>query len=161
MKNKPDKVFTNCFVLDSNASKILLGMKKLRFGAGWWNGFGGKVRKDENIESAAKRELKSESGLTAINLEKIGVLKFRFKVKPMLFECYIFVAGGKGKLRETPEMRPEWFDVQLIPYHQMWSGDKLWLPFVLKKQKFLGEIFYDSPEGNNVLDCKISLVENF
>lgn len=136
-------------------------MKKLRFGKGRWNGFGGKVRKGESVEAAAKRELKSESGLTAINLEKIGVLEFRFKAKPMFFECHVFLAKGRGKLKETPEMRPEWFEIQFIPYQQMWSGDKLWLPFAIKRQKFRGEIFYDSPEENNILDYKISIVENF
>jgi len=38
--------------------RILLGMKKRGFGAGWWNGFGGKVQQGETIEEAAKRSTK-------------------------------------------------------------------------------------------------------
>lgn len=35
--------------------KVLLGMKKRGFGAGRWNGFGGKVQSGESIEDAARR----------------------------------------------------------------------------------------------------------
>lgn len=48
-----NKLYTLAFVLD--AGKILLGMKKRGFGAGRWNGFGGKVHPGESIEAAAKR----------------------------------------------------------------------------------------------------------
>jgi len=34
---------------------ILLGYKKRGFGAGKWNGFGGKVEIGETVEDAAKR----------------------------------------------------------------------------------------------------------
>lgn len=35
--------------------RVLLGMKKRGFGAGRWNGFGGKVQDGETIEDAARR----------------------------------------------------------------------------------------------------------
>lgn len=35
--------------------RVLLGMKKRGFGAGRWNGFGGKVHAGETIEDAARR----------------------------------------------------------------------------------------------------------
>lgn len=43
--------------------KILLGMKKRGFGAGRWNGFGGKVLSGETIEETAKREIREEAGI--------------------------------------------------------------------------------------------------
>lgn len=42
-------------VLVVQPGKVLLGMKKRGFGAGKWNGFGGKVEPGESIEEAAKR----------------------------------------------------------------------------------------------------------
>lgn len=42
-------------VLVVQPSRILLGMKKRGFGAGLWNGFGGKVQTGESIEEAAHR----------------------------------------------------------------------------------------------------------
>lgn len=59
--------------------EMLLGMKKRGFGAGKWNGFGGKNKKGENIEKAAKRELEEGSGLVAREMEKVGVINFEFE----------------------------------------------------------------------------------
>jgi len=47
------KLLTLVFIIEQE--RILLGMKKRGFGAGWWNGFGGKVQQGETIEEAAKR----------------------------------------------------------------------------------------------------------
>ena len=49
----PNKLLTLLFVL--KPGKVLLGFKKRGFGAGRWNGFGGKVQHDETIEEAAVR----------------------------------------------------------------------------------------------------------
>ena len=42
------KIMTLCCIY--NNGRILLGMKKRGFGAGRWNGFGGKVHDGETIE---------------------------------------------------------------------------------------------------------------
>jgi len=47
------KRFTLVFVV--KGGEILLGMKKRGFGKGKWNGFGGKVEKNESIPAAAQR----------------------------------------------------------------------------------------------------------
>lgn len=47
------KLYT--LVLVMQPQRILLGMKKRGFGAGLWNGFGGKVQLGETVEQAAKR----------------------------------------------------------------------------------------------------------
>jgi len=48
-----NKILTLAFV--RRHGEILLGYKKRGFGAGKWNGFGGKVEAGETIEDAAKR----------------------------------------------------------------------------------------------------------
>jgi len=48
-----NKVLTLAFV--RRHGEVLLGYKKCGFGAGKWNGFGGKVEPGETIEDAAKR----------------------------------------------------------------------------------------------------------
>ncbi len=50
-----NKLLTLLFVMESD--RVLLGMKKRGFGAGRWNGFGGKVEAQESIEEAAKRQV--------------------------------------------------------------------------------------------------------
>ena len=97
--------------------KVLLGMKKRGFGQGKWNGFGGKVVPGETVEGAAKRELFEECGLVAKKIEKIGAIDFSWDKKPEILEVNIFkVSDFKGQLRESEEMKPEWFLVKNIPY---------------------------------------------
>ena len=48
-----NKVLTLVFI--RRQGEILLGYKKRGFGAGKWNGFGGKVEAGETIEEAAER----------------------------------------------------------------------------------------------------------
>ncbi len=72
--DKPEKDYTLVFCLkrsidrsdldlDYSDGSVLLGMKKRGFGAGKWNGFGGKVEKGESNTQAAIRELEEESGI--------------------------------------------------------------------------------------------------
>ena len=55
------KILTTLCIIHQHP-RVLLGMKKRGFGVGRWNGFGGKVQREETIEDAAKRELREEAG---------------------------------------------------------------------------------------------------
>lgn len=46
---------------------VLLAMKKRGFGAGNWNGVGGKIEAGESIEQALVRECQEEIGVTPIS----------------------------------------------------------------------------------------------
>ena len=70
--------------------RILLGMKKRGFGAGRWNGFGGKIKTGESIEDATKREMQEESGVEIENLDKVGIMEFEFKGNPEIIEVHVF-----------------------------------------------------------------------
>ena len=62
-------------VVVHQGNKILLGMKKRGFGAGRWNGFGGKLHDGETVEQAAKREIFEEASITVslfATFEKTG-----------------------------------------------------------------------------------------
>lgn len=141
------KVLTLCFPIKD--SQVLLGLKKRNFGVGIWNGFGGKVEQGETIEEGAIRELKEESSIVANKIEKIGILNFEFQNDPeILLEVHIFlVKDFSGEPEETEEMKPEWFDVNNLPFDQMWAGDKYWLPLVLNSRKFKGRFLFDKPSS--------------
>ncbi|XP_041941331.1 oxidized purine nucleoside triphosphate hydrolase [Alosa alosa] len=126
-------------VLVVQPGRVLLGMKKRGFGAGKWNGFGGKVQLGETIEQAAHRELLEESGLTVDTLDKIGNIKFEFIGETELLDVHVFRADSfHGEPTESDEMRPQWFDCDKIPFSEMWADDILWFPMMLQKKKFLG-----------------------
>lgn len=159
MRNKPDAVLTVCLVCKDG--KVLLAQKKEgELGVGLLNGYGGHVEDGREIVVEAKRELEDESGLEAILMEEIGVIIFKFKETGKILECHFFrVDDFKGELKETTEMGlGQWYvmDEKLIPLEQMWEGDKLWIPYFLKRQKFHGWIVYNNKEERKVLDHFIS-----
>ena len=45
----------------------------------------------------------------------------------------------EGKPQETEEMIPQWFDMDSIPYDQMWEDDRLWYPLLLQGKHFIGD----------------------
>lgn len=143
------KLLTLCIVHQNN--RVLLGMKKRGFGAGWWNGFGGKVLPGEEIEDAAKREALEEAGIVITDMEKMGILQFEFVDNPEILKVHIFKATKfTGEPVETEEMKPQWFQVSEIPYKTMWPDDVYWLPLLLENKKFTGRFLLG--EGNRILE---------
>ena len=59
------KLLTLVVVRDRGGRRVLLGKKLRGFGAGYFNGFGGKVEAGETVVEAAHRELQEEAGVTA------------------------------------------------------------------------------------------------
>jgi 8-oxo-dGTP pyrophosphatase MutT (NUDIX family) len=122
--------------------KILLAMKKRGFGAGLWNGAGGKVDLGESIQQAAIRECQEEIGVTPHAIKAAGYIQF-FDPADLKFEhrCYIFTADSwDGTPTESEEMRPQWFAATEIPYPHMWPADSLWMPHLIANELFSGVI---------------------
>ena len=135
---------TLCIPCEDNS--VLLGFKKRGFGAGQWNGFGGKVEDSETIEAAAHRELYEESGLTSHDLAKQGVLTFSFESMKKVLEVHVYMTKKfTGTPRESEEMKPQWFDIQEIPFQNMWPDDEFWFPYFLAGKRFNGTFHFDSP----------------
>jgi len=132
-------------------------MKKRGFGAGRWNGFGGKVHEEETIEEAAKRELEEEAGIIPELLERRGTLYFTFEDDPDELEVALFSAKEfVGEPRESEEMRPQWFGVDEIPFSQMWPDDIHWFPLFLSGKNFRGQFHFK--DQNTILNYKIDVI---
>ena len=125
-------------------SKILLGMKKVRFGKGRYNGFGGRVEENETLIESAIRETKEESGITMINPIRRGEILFHFQSEESDHQVHFFQTTlYRGKPIESEEMRPKWFSINKIPYEEMWPDDKYWLPLLLNGKLFRGKFEFD------------------
>jgi 8-oxo-dGTP diphosphatase / 2-hydroxy-dATP diphosphatase len=125
--------------------RVLLGMKKRGFGAGRYNGFGGKVEANESIEEAATREVIEEAHIKPLQLQKLGVMEFTFESDPDLLEVHIFKSTAyEGEVGESEEMYPSWFHYSEIPFEAMWRDDRFWFPLLLRNKKFMGRVLFDT-----------------
>ena len=155
------KQTTLCLLIKDDG--ILLAMKKRGFGAGRWNGTGGKFdpEKDKNILDTAIRETKEEIGVEVNNLEQAGLFHFKFADKEKQSwnqDVYLYIAKDWiGEPEESEEMLPKWFTFNEIPYESMWPDDTHWMPHVLDGKKLEADFLFG--EGDKVLDYNIEIVE--
>lgn len=127
--------------------ELLLAMKKRGFGAGKWNGVGGKLEPGESLETALVRECVEEIGVTPTSWRAVGELDFVQDADtedPWHMFVYAYVSESwEGEPIESEEMRPEWFRLRDIPYADMWDDDIFWLPDVLEGKKVTGTFTFD------------------
>lgn len=124
---------------------VLLGRKKLRWGAGKWNGFGGKLKNGETPEAAALRELQEESGLVASSedIQKVAVLAFHFNEDTPVFLMHTYLTRlWSGEAKETDEMLPQWHALNAVPYDEMWDADRVWMKEILEGKKLAARVFF-------------------
>jgi 8-oxo-dGTP diphosphatase len=136
MADRPIKTLTLCFPRDDHF--ILLGYKKRGFGAGRYNGFGGKVGDTEATRAAAVRELQEEAAITAHEDDLLyrGRAAFDTDSAQTRHLVHIFTAPlPQSQPSETEEMRPKWFSIRSLPVSHMWPDDAYWLPEVLKGKR--------------------------
>lgn len=146
---------TLCFLIRENpVTEVLLGLKKVRFGAGKYAGFGGRVEPGETIAVAAIRELEEESGVKvlAAHLQRVGRLTFLFPARPSWSQVvHVFLATAwDGKPVESEEMTPVWFSVNEVPYEHMWQDAAHWLPHVLAGERIRARFTFK--EDNETVD---------
>ena len=114
-------------------------MKKRGFGAGNWNGAGGKTREGEDVLDAAIREVQEEVGvrLKKQNIREAGYIDFSNEQDPSWEQrVYVYLADAwEGEPAESEEMKPQWFKMSELPFSQMWPDDPYWLPKVLNGEK--------------------------
>jgi len=136
--------------------KILLAMKKKGFGEGKYNGVGGKLKENETPEEAMIRETEEEIFVTPTKYEKVGYISFDEVYKGekinLSFHLYL-VYEWYGEPTESDEMKPEWFDIDKIPYDKMFPDDKYWLPLILEGKKI--KAYFDFDENWNILSKQI------
>jgi 8-oxo-dGTP diphosphatase len=139
--------------------QVLLGHKKTGLGCGKIVALGGHVEDGESPADAAAREVKEESGIQVApdSLREAAQVTFLFPVCPR-WDMIAFVFTGAewaGEAMETPEIRPEWFDVTDLPLDRMWDDAEHWLPRVLAGER-LGARFTYAEDCETVATAAIS-----
>lgn len=135
---------TICFLVKD--SRVLLGMKKRGFGAGMWNGMGGKIAEGETVKKAAIRETYEEIDVTPLDLKKAAVFNFYWPDWEQKVTVFL-VKKWEGTPKESEEMKPRWFPINKLPLKKMWVDDYLWLPKILRGEKLKGEFVFDQDQN--------------
>lgn len=122
-------------------NKILLGERiKVSHGLGesLIAGFGGKVGdqpeiQNETFEEAMDREAAEEIKIKIVAKKNVGRARFIFTHKPpdskwnQDVRMYLITAWT-GKPTETESFRPQWFQIDKIPWSRMWEDNHHLLP---------------------------------
>lgn len=147
---------TLCLLKRNN--QVLLAQKNKNFGAGKYNGIGGKIKDNETIEEAMIRETQEEINVTPIKYEKFGLIEFDEYYngnKQNIIVHFYMVDDWLGTPCESEEMvNLKWFDVNNIPYEKMFPDDKYWLPLVLAGKKI--NAYFQFDENWNLLTKNIT-----
>lgn len=134
-------IATLAFVIKDG--QILLIRKKRGLGAGKINGPGGRLEDNETIVACAIREAREELGITPLNPEKCGELKFQF-VDGYSIHVHVFRASDlEGTPIETDEAIPIWAGLDAVPYDEMWEDDEIWVPHLIAGRTFAGRFIFD------------------
>jgi mutator protein MutT len=137
-------------LLLQRGNEVLLAMKKRGFGAGRWNGVGGKLDPGETIEQAVVRECQEEIGVTPVIYEKVAeheFLEFHDK-QPHRMVVHTYLCNSwQGTPEESEEMAPKWFGISEVPYNDMWPDDEFWLPQVLAGKKVRTKFVLDEEDA--------------
>ena len=153
------KQLTLVFLVRSD--EVLLAMKKRGFGAGRWNGLGGKVAENELIEAAMKREAYEEAAVKPEQYQMAARITFdeqgpagRDTMHVSVYIC----TKWEDKPTETEEMAPKWFKNDRLPLNEMWDDDKYWLRRVLAGEKLICHFQMD--DNDKVASQEITPVES-
>jgi 8-oxo-dGTP diphosphatase len=144
---------TLTFVIENG--RMLLMRKKRGLGAGKINAPGGRLEPGESWLDCAVREVQEELCVTPLDPVRVGENSFQF-VDGYSIHAVVFRATGiEGTPAETSEGAPMWFELDRLPYDEMWEDDPLWLPHVIAGRRFRGRFVFD---GDRMLDHVVELV---
>jgi len=136
---------TVCFLVKEN--QVLLCLKKKKtFGQGYLVGPGGRVETGETSEQCMVRETNEEIRVIPTSFEKVGKIRFDyfFNKVPEIQEVDFYISREwKGEPVETDEMKPEWFDIDKVPYDRMLPTNQKFIEPMLHGKKVNGAVIFD------------------
>ncbi len=161
---------TVVFLVDEFRKLVWLSKKTAKIGKGCWNGYGGGIKPGENLNVAALRELREESGVVTLKnfLWKVAEMDFyNIKTDRSVFVCKVhcfFVDWWIGDPQSKPDenmVDPTIFHFDNLPFDQMMPADKDFLPYVFAKRKVRGRAFLGPFQKEKLAPTEIEFVDYF
>lgn len=140
MKQKivPDRyqVFprTLCFITHGEDVLLLRGAPDKKIWPDQYNGIGGHVKAGEDVHTAARREIREETGLSVRDLHLRGVINIPVDPDTGII-LFVFTAAAENQdVRPSEEGTPEWIPVDQIDRLDVVEDLPILLPRVLSME---------------------------
>ena len=152
------KTIETTLLLLRKDNKIMLALKKKGFGMGKYNGLGGKLEPGETPEQAMLREAYEEGRIKPVDYTYMGENEYSEFIngEPVKLKFHLYLT--ENWIGEPEEMKPYWFDIDKIPYENMFAGDIYWLPLVLDNKKIHG--YFEFDENWNLINHEVLEISN-
>jgi 8-oxo-dGTP diphosphatase len=123
---------TLCFVTHGDDVLLLRGASDKRIWPDKYNGVGGHVRSEEDVFTAARREIREETGLRVYDLRLRGVINIPVDVENNGVLLFVFTAmAATREVLASEEGTPEWVPLDEIDRLDLVEDLPLLLPRVL------------------------------
>ena len=123
---------TLCFITHGDDVLLLRGAPDKKIWPDQYNGVGGHVRPDEDVRTAARREIREETGLTVRDLRLRGVINIPVDPESTGILVFVFTAAAEGRdVRPSEEGTPEWIPVDAVEDLDVVEDLPILLPRVL------------------------------
>lgn len=130
-----------CFVLHEDQVLLLRGAPTKRIWPNRYNGVGGHVERDEDVYTAALREIHEESGLDVANLRLRGIINIDTG-EPVGIMLFVFLADARTLTpRPSEEGTLEWVPMADLEHYDLVEDIEVILPRLLEADK-RGDIFF-------------------
>jgi 8-oxo-dGTP diphosphatase len=142
---------TLCYVRNKEKTLFIHRIKKEQdFHLGKWNGLGGKMEQGETPEECVIREVKEESGLLIKNPRMRGFITFPMFDGIQDWNVFVFTAEEfQGELCESEEGILKWIPNSDILNLNLWEGDRIFLPWLGRKEFFSARFVYENGRLKN------------
>lgn len=126
---------TLCFLTQGDDVLLLHGAPDKLIWPDQYNGVGGHVKPDEDVRTAALREIREETGLTVDDLRLRAMINVPTEADKTGVLLFVFTAKARGReVRASREGQPEW-----IPRDEVYQLDLVEdLPILLPKVLAMG-----------------------